>query len=180
VEELRIRLALAGDISALDALMKESMGELSRGFYDEVQAASAVRYIAAPDPEIIGDGTYFAVEAEGEIVGCGGWSRRKKLFTGTSDQEGLEGQWLDPASEPARIRAMFVAPSMARRGVGRLIYQACEGAARDFGFSDLELMATLPGVPFYRSIGFVELEEVELRLPDGVVLGAVRMRKSIR
>lgn len=172
----KVRTATLEDIPALERLMKESMRELSRGYYDDAQTESAVQYIAVPDPEIVSDGTYFVVEAEGQLAGCGGWSRRRKLFTGTSDQEGLAGRWLDPAREPARIRAMFVDPAFARRGIGLLIYQACEEAARAAGFTRFELMATLPGVPFYRHLGFKVLEELDLTLPDGTVVGGAKMQ----
>lgn len=176
---MNIRLATLSEMDALERVMKESTRALSQGYYDSAQIESAVRYIAVPDPEIIGDGTYFAVEQDGEIVACGGWSRRRKLFTGTSEQEGLGGEWLDPAVDPARVRAMFVLPSAARGGIGRLILGACESAACQMSFRTMELMATLPGEPFYLRNGFAEIERMEMRLPDGMVLGGVRMGKPI-
>jgi len=175
----KIRLATLSEMDALERVMKESTRELSEGYYDAAQIESAVRYIAVPDPEIIGDGTYFAVEMDGEIVGCGGWSRRRKLFTGTAEQEGMGGEWLDPAQDPARIRAMFVSSRAARKGIGRAIFDECEAAARAWGFRSLALMATLPGVPFYLKAGFIEQERVEMKLPDGVVVPGIQMTKPL-
>lgn len=176
---LTIRTAVLADLPHLEPVMKASVLGLSGDFYGAEQVASAATYIAVPDPDIVRDGTYYVVEDDGRVVGCGGWSRLRKLFTGTTDQEGLGLDHLDPASEPARIRAMFVLPDAARRGIGRLIYDACEKAARDGGFRELELMGTLPGVPFYRTVGFVDVEKCDLILPDGVRLPCIRMGKTL-
>ncbi len=159
--------------------MRASMAALGASFYDERQTASAVRYIAVADPQIVADGTYFVVEDDGRIVACGGWSRRKKLFSGPSDQDAVEG-WLDPATEPARIRAMFVLPTHARRGIGRLIIDRAEAEAREAGFAVCELMATLPGVPLYRACGYEPLESVEIELPDGQRLECLRMSRCVK
>lgn len=175
---MKIRTATAADLPAIEEVMRASMASLGRAFYDETQTASAVRFIAVADPEIVADGTYFVVE-DMEIVACGGWSRRKKLFTGTSAQEAAEG-WLDPATEPARIRAMFVKPGYARRGIGRMILDRAEAEARAAGFSSCELMATLPGVPLYEACGYERLEDVTIQLPDGVALECVRMGRRVR
>ncbi|OJU65443.1 MAG: hypothetical protein BGO01_16430 [Armatimonadetes bacterium 55-13] len=174
-----LRLATLDDLAPLEPLMKASIRTLSEGFYDEVQAEAAEQFIAVPDPDVIVDGTYFVVEAEGKLVACGGWSRLQKLFTGTTDQEDLPGGKLDPAVDSARIRAMFVHPDFARLGFGKLIYEACERAARECGFLSLELMATLPGVPFYRRLGFLDVEKADLILPNGVVLPCLKMRKVL-
>jgi GNAT superfamily N-acetyltransferase len=173
-----LRLATLDDIPTLQPLMVRSVMHLSRGFYTEEQTRAAATYITIPHPEIIRDDTYYVVEDEGQIVGCGGWSRRKKLFTGSADQESLT-DWLDPATEPAKIRAMFTDPELKQRGVGRLIYSACEEAALQAGFRQLELMATLPGVPFYRKVGFQEIEPVDILLPDGSSLPCLRMSKLL-
>ncbi len=173
-----IRLATRADLDQIERVMRASMAALSAGFYDEQPAASAVRYIAVPDDQLIDDGTYYVVEEDSRVIACGGWSARKKLFTGTSEQARTEG-WLDPATDAARIRAMFVDPNHARRGLGRLILNASEEAARRAGFTACELMATLPGVPLYRACGYEEIEPATLELPDGTRLGAVRMRKRL-
>jgi GNAT superfamily N-acetyltransferase len=162
----------------IERVMRASMAALSRGFYDDTQAASAVRYIAMPDRQLVDDGTYYVVEEEGRVIACGGWSMRKKLFTGTSDQESAQG-WLDPSVDAARIRAMFVDPAHARKGLGRLILQTSEDAARQAGFTTFELMATLPGVPLYTACGYEEVEPTTLVLPDGMRLGAVLMRRRV-
>jgi GNAT superfamily N-acetyltransferase len=174
-----LRLATLDDQGAIDALMKASTRALFPAFYDERQAASSARYIAHVDPLLIEDRTYFVIEADGEIVACGGWSRRDKLFTGASDQE-ERSRLLDPSTEPARIRAMFVRGDWARRGLGTRILEACEAAARAAGFSSLALMATLPGFPLYQRYGFREIERTDIILPDGVHLQGIAMEREIR
>lgn len=173
-----IRLARRADLAGIERVMRISMTVLGPRFYNDRETASAVRYIAVPDGQLIDDGTYYVVQENGEVIACGGWSARKKLFTGTSEQESTQG-WLDPATEAARIRAMFVVPAHARRGLGRLILQASEDAAQRAGFRAFELMATLPGVPLYQACGYEEVDTVTLELPDGTRLGAVHMRKQV-
>ena len=122
-------------------------------FYDAPQTASSVVYVGEVDRMLIADGTYFVAEAGGEIVACGGWSRRDRLYTGSGD--GAEdARLLDPATEGARVRAMFVRADWTRRGLGRAILEACQAAARSEGFRRLQLMATLPGEQLYRAFGF--------------------------
>lgn len=173
-----IRVATPGDLEDIGRIMRLATASLSVGYYDEAQISSAVRFIAIPDLQLVEDGTYFVAELEATPAACGGWSARKKLFTGTAEQSAAEGR-LDPATEAARIRAMFVDPSFARRGLGRLILQASEEAARAAGFRAVELMATLPGLPLYRTCGYEEVERTILQLPDGAQLGAVLMRRSL-
>lgn len=173
-----IRVAVPADLAEIERVMRVSMGALSHGFYDAAQAESAVRYISVPDRQLVDDGTYYVVEEEGRVIACGGWSRRKKLFTGTREQDSAEG-WLDPKTDAARIRAMFVDPAHARKGLGRLILETSEEAARRAGFTTFELMATLPGVPLYQACGYEEIEPTTLVLPDGMRLGAVLMRRRV-
>jgi GNAT superfamily N-acetyltransferase len=177
--ELRLRTANDEDRDVIDALMKDSTRALFPAFYDDRQTASSVEYIAHVDPTLIADETYFVVEAGGEIVACGGWSKRDKLFSGSSDQEGRD-RLLDPASEAAHVRAMFVRGDWTRRGLGTRILEACEAAARAEGFTRLSLMATLPGFPLYERFGFAETERGSITLPDGVLLECVAMEKQIR
>jgi GNAT superfamily N-acetyltransferase len=172
---VQIRRATAGDVAALNALIARSGRELSRGYYTDAEIESALRYVFGVDSALIHDGTYFVVEDGGTLLGCGGWSRRRTLYGGDQRPVGAD-ELLDPARDAARIRAFFVAPEAARRGVGRVLLAACVDAARAAGFRSLELMATLPGVPFYRAQGFVDVEPVADTLPDGVVLRFVRMR----
>jgi GNAT superfamily N-acetyltransferase len=173
-----LRLATRSDEVAIDALMKASIRDLFPAYYDERQVASSVIHIGHVDRMLIDDGTYFVIEEDGELVACGGWSRRDKLFSGSADQEGL-ARLLDPATEPARVRAMFVRPDRTRRGLGTRILEACEAAARAEGFRQLSLMATLPGVPLYERFGFGVQERVTITMPDGVTVPGARMDKPI-
>lgn len=174
-----LRVATLDDMPAIENLMKASMAGLGSGFYGPDENERAVRYLTHPDADLIGDGTYFVAHRDGALIGGGGWSRRKKLFTGSADQEGLSGHFLDPATDPAKLRAFFIHPDFARRGVGRALYHACAEAAFTAGFRQLELMATLPGVPFYRHFGFETIAPEDILLPDGFQLPCVRMRRSI-
>src|SRR5712691_5177263 len=158
--------------------MKESAAVLFPRFYDERQAESAVRYVAQVDPMLLADGTYFVLERGGELVACGGWSRRDRLYTGSGDAEG-DSRLLDPSGEPARVRAMFVRADWTRRGLGRRILEECEAAARREGFRQLALVATMPGVPLYLAYGFQPLEELEVAMPDGIAIACVSMEKPI-
>jgi len=171
-----IRIATVADLDDIRRVMQASMAALGVGFYDAAQIAGAVRYIAVADRQLIDDHTYYVAEVNGRIAACGGWSARTKLFSGTAEQSAAEG-WLDPATDSARIRAMFVDPAHARRGLGRRILQAAEAAAVAAGFRTFELMATLPGVPLYRVCGYEEIEPTTLELPDGTRLGAILMRR---
>jgi GNAT superfamily N-acetyltransferase len=158
--------------------MRASVLELFPHFYDDHQTASAAVHIAHLDMTLIEDGTYFVHEADDDIVACGGWSRRYKLYTGSgakADDERL----LDPAIEPARVRAMFVRCDWTRRGLGRAILDSCERAARAEGFTMLALMATLPGEPLYRAFGFRETARSLVAMPDGVAVELVAMERAI-
>lgn len=159
--------------------MRESAAALFPRFYDERQAASAIRFVPEIDAMLLEDGTYFVIEAAGQAVACGGWSRRDRLYTGSGDAAG-DARLLDPENEPARVRAMFVHPDWTRRGLGRRILEACEDAARREGFRRLSLLATLAGVPLYEAYGFRALEERDAVLPDGVRLPCVAMDKPVR
>lgn len=173
-----LRVATADDAGAIDALMKASIAAIFPSVYDERQTESSVRFIGSVDRLLIEDGTYVVIEEDGDIVACGGWSRRSKLYTGSGDRE-ADDRIIDPASEPARVRAMFVRDDRTRRGLGTEILEACEAAARAEGFSSLVLMATLPGLPLYERFGFVIMEHVDIPLPDGVVIGGARMAKAM-
>jgi GNAT superfamily N-acetyltransferase len=158
--------------------MRQSALDLFPNFYDDRQVASGAIHIAQLDVRLIEDGTYFVHEADGEIVACGGWSRRAKLYADAVARDDDE-RLLDPASEPARVRAMFVRGDWARRGIGRAILEACEQAARSEGFQNLVLMATLAGEPLYRAFGFREVERLDIPLPDGVSTEGVLMERPI-
>jgi GNAT superfamily N-acetyltransferase len=172
-----IRPARPDEIPALNALIERSARALSAGYYSSGQTESAIRHVFGVDSNLVDDQTYFVV-LEGEVtVACGGWSRRRTLYGG--DQRPVGGpEWLDPETEPAKIRAFFVAPEHARRGIGRLLLEHCAAEARAAGFSRLELMATLPGVPLYAALGFEAIERINDRLPDGTEIEFVRMRRG--
>src|SRR5215211_8630845 len=172
------RLAVVADAPRIQELMRQSALDLFPAFYDERQVASGTIHIAHLDMRLIEDRTYFVHEAAGELVACGGWSRRAKLYTGSGAVDDDE-RLLDPATEPARVRAMFVRGDWARRGIGRAILEACERAARTEGFRSLVLMATLPGEPLYRAFGFEEVGRTMVAMPDGVETVAIEMRRAI-
>ena len=176
--EFRIRRALPVDIPRLEALIERSARVLSRGFYTDRETESAIAYVFGVDSQLVSDGTYLIVETDSELLGCGGWSKRRTLYGGDQRPIG-EQELLDPKHDPARIRAFFVAPEAARRGVGRRLLEACADAAGAAGFSRLELMGTLPGVPFYEALGFLSEEDVIDVLPDGVPLRFVRMTRDL-
>jgi GNAT superfamily N-acetyltransferase len=173
------RLARPVDLEPIAALMRASVLDLFPHFYDARQTASAALYIARLDSQLIEDETYFVHEVPpGEIVACGGWSRRGKLHAGAADAPG-DARLLDARTEPARVRAMFVRSDWTRRGLGRTILGSCERAARAEGFSRLALMATLPGERLYRACGFRQTVRSTLTLPDGVQLEGVAMQRPI-
>jgi len=182
-----IRFAEARDIPALRKLIEASVRGLQTRDYSAVQLEKALQTVYGVDTQLISDRTYFAAEemddfAESSraplLVGCGGWSRRKTLYGG--DQfAAREDSLLDPGRDAAKIRAFFVHPAWARRGIGSMILKACEAAACAAGFRRLEMGATLTGAPFYRTMGYVELEAVEAPLGDGLTLAIVRMGKNV-
>ncbi len=170
------RLALEADIPALSAVMDAAIAELQKGFLDPAQIESS-RMIMGLDRQLVADGTYFVVEDGDRIAGCGGWSRRATLYGG-DHTPGRDAALLDPASEAARVRAMYTHPDFARRGVGRLILQLCEAAAAAEGFARLELMATLSGRALYSQCGYVDIEAIEDDR-GGAAVPLVRMGKAI-
>lgn len=182
-----VRIAVSADIPVLRSLIEASVRGLQTAEYTPAQLEAALAGVYGVDSQLIADGTYFAVskaagpdELAGEtvIVGCGGWSKRSTLYGG--DQwTGRKDSLLDPAQDAAKIRAFFVHPEWARRGIGSLILEACEDAAAAAGFRRLEMGATLTGVPFYRRMGYVALEETEVPMSGGLSLPLVRMAKEI-
>lgn len=174
-----IRTAAAADTPALRTLIERSARELSRGFYTEREAESAIRHVFGVDSTLVADGTYYVLEVAGTPAACGGWSRRRALYGGDQRPVGSPDELLDPTRDAARIRAFFVAPEHARKGFGRLLLGHCVAAAGASGFGTLELMSTLPGVPFYAALGFAEAESVSDTLPDGVAVAFVRMTRAL-
>ncbi|HVE65295.1 MAG TPA: GNAT family N-acetyltransferase [Thermoanaerobaculia bacterium] len=174
-----LRKATLKDRPRLEELIAQSAKGLSRGDYSREQIEVALQGAFGVDSELIRDGTYFVADVEGEIVGCGGWSRRKTLFGGDS-QSGRQSELLDPVRDSARIRAFFVHPGWARRGIGRAILVRCEAEARGHGFRSAELLATLPGERFYRALGYAGEKRVSHLLGDGLTIDFVPMRKDLR
>jgi predicted N-acetyltransferase YhbS len=175
---VEIRLATAQDVPALNALIPLSVRALSQGYYTPAQIESALVHIFGVDSQLIADGTYYAAVDGKQIVGCGGWSKRKTLFGGDQMKEN-EDNLLDPAFEAARIRAFFVHPQWARQGIGKRIILLCEEAAQHQGFTRMELVATLPGEPLYGALGYRVTKRFDIAMPDGETLPAAHMAKVL-
>lgn len=170
------RLARHDDLGALKDLMNAAINELQKPFLDEKQILSSQMNMGL-DTQLIDDGTYFIVESNGEMVGCGGWSRRSNLYGG-DQTPGRSTALLDPMKDAARIRAMYTHPYHTRKGVGRLIILLCEEAAKAEGFTRMELVATLSGEPLYKACGFVSYENI-IDDRGGVGVPLLRMRKFL-
>jgi GNAT superfamily N-acetyltransferase len=172
----QIRLATEADLPALRPMMLRAIAELQKAFLSaaEVEASKAVMGL---DTQLIEDGCYYLAEIDGQLAGSGGWSRRATLYGG-DHSAGRDARWLDPASEAARIRAMYTDPAFARRGVGRALLARCEAAARNAGFTRVELMATLSGEPLYGAAGFEPIEAIA-DASGGVPVPLVRMAKEL-
>lgn len=170
------RIASLSELEALRDLMNAAILELQKPFLDDRQIASS-QTIMGLDTQLIEDGTYFVVEANGELAGCGGWSRRATLYGG-DQSPGRSAALLDPARDAARVRAMYTHPSHVRKGVGRLILGLCEAAARNEGFTQVELMGTMAGEPLYRACGYAVIEPVE-DARGGAAVPLLRMRKRL-
>lgn len=172
------RLAAPADLEALRAVMALAIAELQKGFLSPAQIAAS-NAVMGLDTQLIADGTYFIVEEDGRIAGCGGWSHRATLYGGDHSKDLRDPAPLDPAVDAARIRAMYTHPDFARRGVGRLVMALCEDAARAAGFARAEMMATLSGEPLYRACGYAPIERIEAPGPDGVAVPLIRMGKPL-
>lgn len=177
-EQPVLRLATPDDRPALEALLERSVRDLSQGYYSPGQIDASLKAIFGIDGTLINDGTYFVVMMGDRYAACGGWSRRRTLFGG-DQAAGRSPALLDPATDAAKIRAFFVDPAFARRGIASLMMRAAEQAALAEGFKALELMATLPGVPLYRAFGFTATGTHAEKLSDGNIIPFVPMRKEI-
>jgi N-acetylglutamate synthase-like GNAT family acetyltransferase len=173
-----LRPAHAADVPALRALIARSALALSVGFYTQEQAEAVTHEVFGVDSQLIVDGSYYVIETDGAIVACGGWGKRSTSFGGDQAKSAPE-RLLDPANEAARIRAFFVDPAWARRGLGSMLMTHCAAQAAAAGFQQLELVATMPGVPLYRALGFIEVEPFDLPLARGLRVPVVRMRRAV-
>jgi GNAT superfamily N-acetyltransferase len=181
VAQFQIRQANRADVGELQILIDHSVRGLQRDDYTPAQIEGALGHALGLDTQLIEDGTYFAavpVSKPGLIVGCGGWSYRKTLF-GSDHGPHREETLLDPATEPAKIRAIFVHPEWARQGLGTLILKHCEDAAERAGFRSLEMGSTLTGVPLYSLKGYERRETLGIPLPNGELLPIVHMVKTL-
>jgi GNAT superfamily N-acetyltransferase len=173
-----LRLATSADIPELQRLIDISVRALSKGIYTSQQVDAALVHMFGVDSQLIADGTYYVIESDTKVVAAGGWSARRTLYGGDQAKRETDSL-LDPATKPARIRAFFVHPDWTRRGLARRIFAECEAAAGLRGFHAFELVATLPGEPLYRALGFVPLDPVSIPLPGDLTLPCLRMFRSI-
>jgi N-acetylglutamate synthase-like GNAT family acetyltransferase len=173
-----IRQATLADRPAIEQLIIASARGLSRADYSEQQIEGAIKTVFGVDTNLILDGTYLVADNDGELIGCGGWSKRRTLFGG-DQYETRDAAELDPKTEAAKIRAFFIHPEHARKGIARAILDVCEAEAKAAGFQSLELMSTLPGIKLYRACGYEGNERVELEVGEGLTLGLVPMRKHL-
>lgn len=176
-EKFHLRLATTGDVPALTHLIERSVRELQASDYSSEQREGALGTVFGVDTQLIDDRTYFVIEAVNTIVACGGWSRRKTPF-GSDHGPARDSDLLNPETDAAKIRAFFVHPDWARKGLGTMILQACEQAAANAGFAKLEMTATLTGIRFYETHGYRRGEEFEIELANGSTLLVVKMQKD--
>ncbi|MEO1201616.1 MAG: GNAT family N-acetyltransferase [Pseudomonadota bacterium] len=176
--DYRLRAARRSDVPKLDDLIRCSAHELSRGDYSGEQVDAALQGVFGVDTQLIDDGTYFVIEHGAVLAACGGWSFRATLF-GNDDIAGRDPSPLDPATDAARIRAFFVHPGHARRGLGRWLLEHCEQAARSAGFSRASLGATVPGRRLYARFGYRGEQAVEHRMTDALTLTVYPMEKTL-
>ena len=174
-----MRLAREADIPALEVLIPLSVRALQAAHYSPAQMEAALGPVFGVDRRLILDGTFFVAELQSRIVGCGGWSRRQAMFGGDRDRPG-EDVLLDPKCDAGRIRAFFIHPDFARRGIGRSILVACESAIQKAGFQSAELVATLTGELLYASSGYTVIERYEVAMSGGLALPVVKMAKQFK
>ena len=175
--EWQPRVAREEDIPALEVLIPVSVRTLQAAHYSPAQMEAALGSVFGVDRQLIRDGTYFVVEHEGRIVGCGGWSKRKSLY-GSDNNRAEPDPELDPTHDAARVRAFFVHPQWARRGIGRSIMSACERAIVQAGFRKVDIVATLAGEPLYAAFGYTVVERYDITMRDGLRLPVVRMTRN--
>lgn len=173
-----IRLATTNDLPEIARVMERAIAELQKPFLDAEQIAASRRSMGL-DRQLVADQTYFCVEVGATLAGCGGWSKRATLYGGDHSAETRDDRMLDPEREPARVRAMYTDPDFTRRGIGRLILDTCEDAARAAGFHRLEMMATAAGEPLYAACGYRVVQRVDRMAADGVAVPGAVMAKDL-
>jgi N-acetylglutamate synthase-like GNAT family acetyltransferase len=173
-----IRAATPEDIPELQRLIELSVRTLSVGLYTPAQTEAALIHVFGVDTQLVADGTYYVIEEDTALVAAGGWSARQTMYGGDQAKHEADSA-LDPNAAPARIRAFFVHPAWTRRGLARQLFAKCEAAAHARGFRAFELVATLPGEPLYRALGFSSVEDVSIPLSADLVLPCVRMRRQV-
>ncbi len=176
--EPALRLAREDDIPSITTLIDVSVRGLSQAHYSPEEIEESLVSVFGVDSQLIADGTYFVIECAGELAASGGWSKRTTLYGGDQVRAGADAL-LDPSTDAARIRAFYVSPRFARRGLARLLYQTCEAAALAAGFRRFQLGATLPGVPLYEKLGFRALGPMDRSMGNGLTLGIVHMERAI-
>jgi GNAT superfamily N-acetyltransferase len=174
-----LRLACESDIPSIAELIPLSVRTLQAAYYSPAQMEAALGPVFGVDRQLIRDGTYFLVQKENQLIGCGGWSKRQTLFGSDKGRSEAQNPLLNPLHEAARIRAFFVHPQFARLGVGRTLLLACEEAILEAGFHTAELVATLAGEPLYARHGYAVVERYDIPLVNKLGLPAVRMRKVL-
>lgn len=181
---LRIRIAVPGDVSALTEMIAQSVRTLQAEDYSEAQREAALKTVFGIDSQLVADGTYLVAEASGahpglpKIAGCGGWSKRKTLYGGDHWEHREDAVLLDPHTDAAKIRAFFIHPAWARTGVGTLLLNACEEAARAAGFVRYEMGATLTGAKLFGARGYVAVKRIEVPIGEGLRLPVLHMEKQ--
>lgn len=176
--QLTWRIAQPADVAAINALTARSIHALHSGSYSDAVIDEAVRHAYGVDWQLVRDGTYFVAEMDGALAGAGGWSYRQTI-AGAHGPDSPAAPLLDPARDAARVRAFYVDPAYVRQGVGRLLLQLSEGAARAAGFAEAELTSTLPAVPFYAAFGYRPVRTFEMPMPSGAMLHLELMTKPL-
>jgi GNAT superfamily N-acetyltransferase len=174
-----LRKAVLTDRDEIASLIAESVRGLSSDVYSKEQIELSITSVFGVDEDVINDNTYFVVETDGAVVGCGGWSRRKTLYGASVYATSRDPEFADPRIDASKIRAFFIHPKYARQGIGTAILRACEAEAKAHGFTSAEMMATLPGVKLYRKHGYTGDESVRIPVGEGVVIECIRMKKAL-
>ena len=174
-----LRKATVDELAEISVLISESVRGLAKGYYNDQQIELSVTSVFGIDRQLIEDETYFVAEIDGRIVGCGGWSRRRTLYGASIYEESRDSTFLDPSIDAAKIRAFFIHPEAARKGIGRAILNACEDEARNLGFRFAEMMSTLPGVPLYSACGYSGDERIKIPVGEGVTIDCIKMKKEL-